>query len=180
MEKGVLGEEVGLCFEPGAAFSKHLREVVQGVEGPIGHGGVGERPEPLGGLQLWGIGGQGDGLNTWGLSLPSRDMKAGAVLDHEHVMVGVRADTVGEGGHDGGVRLFAQDRHQPEPALAGFWIDKRVQIEPFIGGLDRTGERLTRGRPDPAANRFETQPVFVQAPQGHASMETLRMAERLR
>ncbi|GGL94480.1 hypothetical protein GCM10010840_35610 [Deinococcus aerolatus] len=75
-------------FQPGATFGQHLREVVQGVECSIGHGGVSERPEPLGGLQLWGRGWQGDGLDPWGLSLRGRDMETGAVLDHEHVMAG--------------------------------------------------------------------------------------------
>ncbi len=180
MEEGVLGEEVRLCFEPGATFSQHVREVVQRVEGSIGHGGVGERPKPFGGLQFWSVGGQGDGLDPWGLSLLGRDMETGAVLDHEHVMVGARADTVGKRRHDGAVRLFVQDGHQPEPALAGFWMDNCVQIEPFIGGFDRTDEGLTCGRPDPSANRLEPQSVFVQTPQGHPSMETLRTAERLR
>lgn len=180
MEEGVLGEEVRLRFEPGAACGEDVREVVEGVKGSVGHRGVCERPEPFSWLQLWGIRWQGDGLNAWGLSLLGRDMEACTVLDYKHLMAFARADTVGEGRHDNCIGLFVQDRHQPESALASFWIDKGIQVEPFVGGIDRTGQGLTRGRPDPSANRLETQPVFVQTPEGHPRMETLRRAECLR
>ncbi|GGL91345.1 hypothetical protein GCM10010840_31800 [Deinococcus aerolatus] len=108
-----------------------------------------------------------------------RDMKANTVLDYKQVLGGTHADTVGEGCHDGHTGRFVQDGHQPESATAGLWINEYVQKEPFAGGLNRTGERLTRGRPDPSANRLETQSMFVQAPQRHLRMETLRCAERL-
>ena len=58
MEVGVFTDGVGLVRELDAAFFDGMIEVLEGLEGAIGDGLVGERPEAFGGLQLGAVGRQ--------------------------------------------------------------------------------------------------------------------------
>lgn len=148
MEQGVLREEIRLSLQPSALLSEGIGEVLEGVEAAIGHGPIGQSPESFSRLQLWGIRREGEGLNTGWMSLHRRDMKTPSVLNDQDVVVLSRPDTLGEGRHDELVSLLIQDREQPEPAFTALWIDKSVDVEPFIARVNGAYQGLSGGCPD--------------------------------
>ena len=70
------GQEVMLSFKPRALLTQHFDQRVQRLEPGVGDGGIGQRPQMLGGLQFRRIGWEGDPLETSGSPFVVTDVEA--------------------------------------------------------------------------------------------------------
>lgn len=179
MEQRLLRDEVGLRLEPRTLLTQHRLEVSQGIETLISHGGVGELPDAFDGLEFRRIRREAHNLDARRVSLLCRDMKAAIVFDHQDVMVIACPYTLGEGSHDQAVRLLVECGEDPKATVPRFRVDKSVDVEPFVPGLDRADQWLPRRCPDGSEDGFQAQSVFIHRPERHSRMEALRAAERL-
>ena len=143
MEEGVTGKQVTLGFQPRTLIAQDFNQRVERLEPGIGDGGISQGPQTLGGLQFWGIGGEGGPLETSGPPFIVTDMEARPVLDHHHVVVRTSSDTLCERRHDRLVGGLAHLRHQPKAAFTAFGTDESIDVEPFVARLYRTDQRLS-------------------------------------
>ena len=102
------GQEVTLGFKPRALLTQHFDQRVQRLEPGVGDGGIGQRPQTLGGLQFRRIGWEGDPLETSGSPFVVTDVEARPVLDHHHMVVWTCIHTLCERRHD---RLISASVH---------------------------------------------------------------------
>lgn len=179
MEEGVSSQKIGLSFEPRALLAQGVGKRVEGGETTIGNGGIGERPKAFGRLKFRRIGRKFDGFDAWWMSLLCRDMEPAAIFDHQHLMIWASVNTLGEGRHHRLIGRLVQSGHEPEPAFAGFWTDKGVDVQPFVPRVNGTAKRLPCGCPDALSNWFEADAVFIHRPERNTRVEKLRAAELL-
>ncbi|GGL75726.1 hypothetical protein GCM10010840_12320 [Deinococcus aerolatus] len=177
MEQGVLGDEIGLSFQPGATFSKRVLKFSD--EAAVGQRLIRQVPGAFHRLQFWRIGGQCHRLQPRGMSLHRRDMESRATFNELNMMVWPRSETGRERGHDELIGAFGDLGDQPELAGSAFRTYEGIQVQPVVTWLDRAGCRVTRGRPDGPRDGLEAKAMFIHGPQRDVRVEPLRCAKPL-
>lgn len=164
MEEGVGLDNVVLLDEGAASVCEGLAELFEAVEGPVGDRFIGQRPEPLGWLELRGIGRQEAERDAVGRLELVADMPAG-IIDHEHDR-GAPAST---DGFCEGIENALEERHvdaagEPPFDGTGGWPYEAIEVEPLVLVMaDREGA-LAPLRPDPAADRLQAEAMLVEGP----------------
>jgi hypothetical protein len=165
MEVGVAANEIGLLLERQTALGLDGLQGVEACEAPIGEWFIGERPEPLGGLQLRGVGGQGNEVDAlWHLHrLPG--MPAGPIQDQGNLLLWSRSHIPGKGGEHLTEESSGDRREEPPLGLAGGGTHEATDIEPLVALLDRSKRALADGCPDATNERKEPNAMLIGGPE---------------
>lgn len=157
-------EDKGLIGESRTTEIELVGKFVQRIKGYIGNALIGQRPEPLGGLEFWGIRRKKAEANTLRHDDLRTGVPAGIVDNDDDGFVRPRARVTGEGVED----LLKQGNidavgHPPFDA-ASCGLHEAVEIYPLIFVRADSDRSLSALGPYSAQNGFETETVFVERP----------------
>ncbi len=158
-------DALALPLEGGTAGELRVFEVLDAREVLVDQGGVGQRPEVLGGLQLGGIGRQKQQVHMIRHAQMDAGVPAGAIQDEHNLLVGAGTDLAGERGQFHLKERNADGGSEMEDGPAGSGMDEAHEVAPgeaVLHGGDRT---VADWRPDAAQQRLQADPMFVGRPQ---------------
>ena len=163
-EEGMRSDLVVIVGEDTAALGENLIKFIQRLEVLIDDGLVRQRPQALGGLDLWRVRRQEHQFNALrNLQIPG-DVPARAIEHQDDVLVGAGAGLGGERrqqrAEQRGVDAVGDEPHD----LTGGRPDEAVQIEPLVAAVAAGGRPASARRPDLAQDRFQSEAVFVERP----------------
>lgn len=165
MEFGVGADELRLVGEGGAAAVEGFGQRIDALEGPVGDGLVGERPEPFGGLQLRRIGRQEAEPDAVGRAQLLGDVPAGVVEQHDDDLVAAGADLGGEGVEHRLEQLGVDPVGQPPLDPTASRVDEAVEVEPLVFVMAERDRLLAAPGPDAPAERLQAETVLVEGPE---------------
>ena len=164
MEVGVGFDDVGLIGEGGASSVEDIGEIVEGFDGLVGEGLVGERPQTLGRLEFGRVRRQEAQMEAFGYDQFLADMPSGVVEHHDDRLV-----LAGAGGAREGIEDGLEERHvdrigDPPFHIAGCRAHEGVEIEPFVFMVTDGDGALSGLCPDAPGQRLQAETVLVESP----------------
>ncbi len=153
-----------LVGEGGAAAVEGFGEILDGGEGLVGDGLVGERPQALGGLQLGRIGRQETEADAVGDTQPGAHMPAGIVEHDDDDLVGAGTDAGGESVEHRLEQCHPDPVGEPPLDPAARRVDEAPNIEPAIFVMAKRHRTLAAPRPHTPAERLQPEPMLVEGP----------------
>jgi hypothetical protein len=163
-EGGSGADEVRALLKRDAADSLGLLQVLDGGEVLVGEGGIGQRPEVLGRLQLGGIGRQEEQVDVLRHVHLGTRVPAGAVQHQHDLLARAGADLPREGLQLGLEEPDADARGQMENRAPRGGMDEADQVAPLVAVLDRGSGSLAGEAPDLVQDRLEADAMLVDSP----------------
>jgi hypothetical protein len=157
--------EVGTRLEGDAAGSLGVFELVDRSEMAVGQGGIGERPEMFGGLQLGRIRRQEEQVDVLGHTQLDARMPAGAIQDEDDLLGGSSTHLSGERGQLDLKEGDADRRGQMKDRAPGGGVDKADEVAPVVAMLDGRGGPSPVKAPHLLEDRFQADAVLIDGPE---------------
>ncbi len=167
VKEGVSFNALRISHEGDTLIFQGLLERLETVEGAVLDGFVTQSPKVFSGLQLRGVRGLVDDLDTFGNSVTA--MPGSAVHHNQDTLMLRSGDGCRKVLEDNVESCCVQGGQQIPDRLAGLRSYKAIQVEPFVAGLNADDRALPSGCPDLAQDGFESEAVFVEGPEFNRS-----------
>jgi hypothetical protein len=93
---------------------------------------------------------------------------ASLIQNQEQVLGWTHFVLLGESGESEGKSRGIDRRHEQPTGLSALWLDKSIEIYPLVAWSDQRSHSGSLSGPDPAQDWFETDAVFILAPEFNA------------
>jgi hypothetical protein len=136
-------------------------QVIEGAERAIGNALVGERPQPLAGLQLGRIGWQEEQLNTIGDHKVGTGMPTRLIEHQQYPLGGTCSDRTSKVRQGNREHLGIHGGQQEPLGRTRSRMDETVDVEPLEAMLYRDTRPRAFAYPDTTHDRFEADPMLI-------------------
>jgi hypothetical protein len=151
-------------MERAASLCDGSVEIVDGVEMFIDKRLVDERPEVFGGLELWTVGRLVDEPDAVGNREVLRAVPTGIVEGENNDAVAPGAGLAREDFEQLGKEWLVDAVRQIPEGFSARRRDEGGNVEPFIAVMAERDRALADGRPDPAMDRLQAEPMLIRRP----------------
>jgi hypothetical protein len=139
-------------------------EFVERGDMPIDDRLIHQGPEMLGGLEFGRIGRQEDQADAVRDGQAFGSMPAGVVEHEDDTALGSGAALTCEGGEQFGEEGLREAAAEIPDRFAAGWLHEGGDVQPLVPVMAKGDWSPTHGRPDPAPDRFQAEPVLILRP----------------